>query len=341
VFHHLTFEISDLCNAYCPWCITGLLNLSKDRSRSFKRITYDEFTRAIEHLEQNGLLAPDATVALYIWGEPLLNPDWKRIVTYLSRKGHGVHIATNCSVRIEVKEDEDIDLSGIRFFGMSMPGFSQASYTKIHGFKFERIKKNIAHNVAFLRSHPGFDGELRVNFHVYQFNESEIRPGYLFARSLGVGFNPYYATINNLEQYMSYLDRSIPVEQLREIAQSLNMSYVEEALKHRPADYECPQLELLTMNASCDVLTCCAVGRANPSYSIGNLFELSADEVRTKKMQQEYCGPCHATGLAHLVHTLKAPPEDSYRVSWQSVKDELASRRLLPGRGRPGARGVG
>jgi MoaA/NifB/PqqE/SkfB family radical SAM enzyme len=334
VFRHLTFEISDLCNAYCPWCITGLLNLSKDRERSFKRIDYQEFTRAIEHLESHGLLAPDATVALYIWGEPLLNPDWKRIVTYLSRKGHGIHIATNCSVKIDVKPDEDVDFSGIRFFGMSMPGFSQESYDKIHRFKFERIKRNIASNVSLLRSHPGFDGELRINFHVYQFNEDELRPAYLFARRLGVAFNPYYATINNLEQYMSYLDGSIPVEQLREIAQSLNMSYVAEALKHRPADYECPQLELLTMNASCDVLTCCAVGRKNPSYAVGNLFDLTSDELRTKKLEQEYCGPCHATGLAHLVHTLKAPPADSYRISWRSLREELGSRRLVPGLAR-------
>jgi len=327
MYKHLTFEISDVCNAYCPWCVTGLANMRKDKTRSSARITYDEFVRAIEHLEAEELLAKDATVALHVWGEPFLNTDWKKIVTYLSKKGHPTHMASNASVVLSVDEDDhETDLSGLAQLGFSMPGFSQKSYTKIHGFQFEKIKQNITESVRNMRAHPTFKAPIKINFHVYQFNEAEIRPAHYFARSLGVDFAPYYASINNLEQYMAYLDGTIPVDELREASKTLNLHHVDEYLAEEPKDFECPQFQFLTLNAKTEVLTCCGVSAKNPNYSIGNLYDLTADEVREKKRQQEYCTACHQTGLAYLVHKMNTPDENLYKVTRDSVTEELVFR---------------
>ena len=125
-------------------------------------------------------------LGLYCWNEPLLHPDFCEIIKICEEEKCLVSFSTNASVRPKVPDNFDAVCIGA--ISLSMPGFSQASYDKIHQFDFERIKLNIEWMVKTFRKH-GFFGFFVVRFHVYQFNIHEIEPARKWARSLGMFFD--------------------------------------------------------------------------------------------------------------------------------------------------------
>lgn len=63
-----------------------------------------------------------------------------------------------------------------------MPGFSQESYDKIHGFNFEKIKENIKKYANDMEL-AGVKDKMWVAYHMYQFNLDEIYDAYVFLRN--------------------------------------------------------------------------------------------------------------------------------------------------------------
>ena len=73
---------------------------------------------------------------------------------------------------------------------ISMPGFSQASQDRIHGFSFERVKSNILRLREMFHNIP-FD----MSYHIYQFNLDEIEAARQFCIQNGIRFAPNYAVL--------------------------------------------------------------------------------------------------------------------------------------------------
>ena len=135
------FEISGICNAKCPWCVTGNQSLSKiNNPYGFKFIKPDDFERAIDKLIELGLISSSSCISLYSWGDPLLHPDFEKILEILHIRGIDFSISTNASKSVTVKKKL---MSNMQILTFSMPGFSQESYDRIHGFNFKKITQNI------------------------------------------------------------------------------------------------------------------------------------------------------------------------------------------------------
>jgi hypothetical protein len=61
---------------------------------------------------------------------------------YLNDQGLKYSISTNASIPLLFNEGGD-SLRNLSNIIISIPGFSQESYNRVHGFRFDRIKKNI------------------------------------------------------------------------------------------------------------------------------------------------------------------------------------------------------
>lgn len=293
----INFDISGKCNAFCPWCYTGQRNLNSNNGGEF--ISPKTFGKAIKYLLDNGIMDKSTMVNMYNWGEPFLSPHLEDIINILNGYEIKYALSTNASKVVTFNEDKVLrNLASITF---SMSGFSQESYNKIHGFNLEKIKDNIVSIINNFRN-CGFEGQAKIAFHVYQFNLSEIEAAYKFAFLNNIPLYPSYAYLNGYSMLSNYLKSELSYEKMKKASQELMLYYINDKIKEKPEFYECPQFDMLTLDEKCNVLTCCGIGEESRDYAIGNLFELSLDQIRKKKLTREICKECDELGLNYIAH---------------------------------------
>ncbi len=294
------FEISGVCNAKCPWCITGNRSLGQYSSSFLKAL---EFESAIEMLSRKQLIGPPTTIHLYNWGEPLLHPEFGKIIEVLHKRRLRFTISTNASRFVKVGGNL---MTYMTQLNMSMPGFSQNSYDRIHGFDFERVIRNIDSLLRCYRT-AGFRGDAGVSYHIYQFNIGEIKSAEKFCASRKIKLWPAIAYLNDFNLAKAYLEGTMSYELLKEASRDLLLFYVDDIIECRPRTYDCPQYEYLVIDERLNVLTCCAVPEKHPDYSLGCLFDLSSDDIKVGKRSRNVCKECNNSGLAYWSHNAPLP----------------------------------
>lgn len=300
MFKTLVFEISGVCNARCPYCITGNRSGGVGRERF---VDPARFEAALDRLLSQGLIGERTVVHLYNWGEPFLHPDLPAILSALARRSLRYIISTNASRPMSIPRES---LPFLKHIFFSCSGFSQASYDRIHGFQHPAILANIEAFLDSLRV-PEFTGKREMLFHIYQFNLDEIAPARRFCQDKHILFSPYAAYLNDYNQALAYLSGKTDYALLRRISQELLLFYVDDLIAAQPATYRCQQFDQLTIAEDCRVLTCCVAPKNHPDYALGSLFDLSAEEIRARKVSQSICKECLCSGVAWWTHNPYVP----------------------------------
>ncbi|RZD15998.1 MAG: hypothetical protein EVJ46_07310 [Candidatus Acididesulfobacter guangdongensis] len=311
MFNKIIFDISGVCNAKCPYCVTGLLNLNKlninDTKNSFIKV--ENFEKALDYLIINKIFNVEyGSIDLYNWGEPLIHPEFDSIVNILNNHKIKFSISTNASKFPKLAQSTSMEnLLELRF---SMSGFSQSSYDKIHQFNFNLIKNNIIKIIERFKQ-AGHKGTPIINYHIYQFNIAEYNQALNFAKNYNINIWPYYAYINHYELAKDYIDNSLDRKILKKASKDLMLFYVDELISKKPINYSCPQFNMLTIDENCNVLTCCVIPKGCQSYSVGNLFDLSLEKIYKLKTSQKECVNCQKLNFdfwAHNVTTCESLP---------------------------------
>lgn len=87
--HFPTIEVAGKCNLYCKTCDMGLPGANKGRGH----MSIDFFKRVLTKMTEEIPLMN--SLALYTWGEPLLNPDISAIIRECKRQGVASEVSTN------------------------------------------------------------------------------------------------------------------------------------------------------------------------------------------------------------------------------------------------------
>lgn len=304
VFKSVYFEISGVCNAKCPWCQTGIKVRNGTPDKAYF-VPLEDFRKVVRKMRVKNLISPKTRINLYNWFEPTLHPQFKEIISDLHRIEQPFVFSTNASKLVLFSNNE---LTHCKTINISLPGFSQASYDKVHGFSFEKILKNIA-GMAINYRENGFKGNMTFTFLVYQFNLNEIADCLAFAKQLGIEVNATFATFNGFSMMQSYLENTMPYDQLKEASKNIFLYFFDETIAKCPPSWKCPQHEYLVIDEHCNAAICCGPAKDHPEYLIGNMLELSADEImRRKKAKKDSftCKECMAQGRAFLMHNMPA-----------------------------------
>jgi MoaA/NifB/PqqE/SkfB family radical SAM enzyme len=251
MFKQVHFEISGVCNAKCPWCSNGGVHLKSHPSRFIPPV---EFRAAINRLFDESLINNKTVIRLFNYGEPILHPQLPELLKILVQNDLGYIISTNASKYIPL--DKDL-LNNLQHFMISMPGFSQKSYDRVHGFQFNEILNNIDRWTELVGSE-----KILIKFHVYQFNLDEIEAASTYFKKRNVKFFPYFALIADYKMAHAYLTHTMPRDVLEKASRDLMLFYVDELISSAPENFQCPEWHSkLTIDEYCNILTCCTLSK--------------------------------------------------------------------------------
>jgi len=285
-FKSIAVDVSGFCNAKCKYCPAG-----RDLSHKGEFIALDLYENLLHKLQEYKMYFSNETAfQIYCLGEPLLHPEINEILKITHKCGMHTNISTNASVV------PTIDAEGLKAVDrvlISMPGFSQSSYDKIHGFNFEHIKNNILKLKKCFSNIP-FD----MTYHIYQFNMNEIEAARCFCEENDIRFAPNYAVLMDKNKCMGYVSNTMPYEELKDISKELFLGVLDEQIKVSPRNYCDFQQSYLSVNANGEVRICSSFPKAYEEKVLcGNLLEDNIDVLLEKKYSYSRCQQCIAAGL--------------------------------------------
>jgi MoaA/NifB/PqqE/SkfB family radical SAM enzyme len=285
------FDIVGTCNARCRFCVTGTSNHPKGGI-----IEVDKFQKAIDLLFENKLIDCNTEFGLYNWGEPTLHPDLGKIINILKNKNLMYSLSTNAGRYVQYQPEW---FKNMKYMMVSMCGFSQESYNKIHGFNFEKVKTNIM-SIVNVAENAGYDtSKIVILQHIYQFNTHEVPMLYEFSENLKVNFNPYYAFINDPMKLRKYINNTLEPQDWKEISQNIFCYFIQKRLDLHPRN-QCRQFDILNLDEKGNILPCCCLPRDHADYILTNIFDENFMEVLGKWQPTETCIECINAGLSPL-----------------------------------------
>lgn len=171
----LFIGIGNLCNLHCEMCANWLLPKERRGSLSFQG-----FIRILDQFESH----QTNSVVFIGEGEPLLNPDFVRMLKYAKNKGFETDLFTNGTLidRSNVK-DLVANLNQIHF---SVDGAKKETYEAIRkGANFENTMNNIS---LFIKANKGYNSKVvtHIEFVYMALNRNEIVDIVSLAHKLGV-----------------------------------------------------------------------------------------------------------------------------------------------------------
>ncbi|HJB57404.1 MAG TPA: hypothetical protein H9714_07625 [Candidatus Flavonifractor intestinipullorum] len=277
MYPEIYMDILNKCNARCKYCLTGQANRTGYSNR-FPTYYMDvpTFGRLADHMLECGIMEPHALFHLYNWYEPTLNPHLAGILNDMRERELRVDLSTNAG--------RCMDFTGLGDCGhvesllFSMPGFSQASYDRIHGFRLETVLENIRTTMAEFRRR-GFHGDAYINFHLYQFNLGEIYDAKAFADSVGLRFHSIFAYFNGSGEFEPYLRGTLSAEAMKDATREIFFGHLYELEAHAEEYLErFAEPESITLSEFCNVIP----GRgSNDESRVCSIFDLhSYEEVK-------------------------------------------------------------
>jgi MoaA/NifB/PqqE/SkfB family radical SAM enzyme len=261
-------------------------------------IAVDVFEQVLKRLTELRIVESTSVLGLYNWGEPFLHPRLGELVAITNRFEIPYAFSTNASV---IPSIDRSFVNGLRMIIFSMPGFSQSSYDRIHGFRFQTVCENIETIINRARS-VGYKGIFRIHYHVYQFNMSEIAQCEEFSRQLGIDLQLHYAILNHWDHLWAYVDSELPYSMLKEISQDLFCFRFRDLTPDSVESYRCPQYDLLAIDECAHVLLCCQVPKGD-QYVAGNILHDGIEDIQRKRMRNDICTRCIERGMARYLNT--------------------------------------
>jgi radical SAM protein with 4Fe4S-binding SPASM domain len=190
---HLQLEPTNLCNLRCALC-----PVTEGMGRPSGTMDFAQFERLMDEIGDYLFL-----ILLWDWGEPLVHPEFDRIIAHAKRKGIKVVCSTNGHALADPGKAERLILSGLDTIIFAVDGTSQETYQRYRGGgSLETALRGIRTVVERRNALGSRTPFINFRFIVMEHNECELAGLPEFARSLGVDvltlktLNPSFALLN-------------------------------------------------------------------------------------------------------------------------------------------------
>lgn len=258
-------EITNRCNIRCPACPWHTC-----MTRKIHDMTFEEYSIILEKI------APYAKiVCFYVMGEPLLNPDWYRIVKATHNRGIKTIISSNGML---LKENiDEIFSSRLDYLQVAIDGKDAETHEAYRiGSDYSKIIASLR-MISEIKKKRGYTlPEVVVQTLVTKQNENQIQTIQKQMKDLGVGFKlkkMHYGRTSIVEEknklnFMPTKDEYIRME---------GKSYYTKGVK-------CPEMQYMVILSNGIVVPCCVDFDAK--QVMGNIFQESISDIWKGKRHQ-------------------------------------------------------
>ena len=173
----LVIDIGNICNLRCVLCPVG----QKRDGRAMGFMPFEDFKRIVDEAEPYTIF-----IDLYNWGEPLLNKDIFRMISYAHEKGFITAISSSL-VHLDEDMAEALISSGLDILIVSLDGVSQETAERYQvGADFAKVMSHIKLIVDKKRELSKRAPFIQWRFIVTKYNEHEIPQAEILAKGIGV-----------------------------------------------------------------------------------------------------------------------------------------------------------
>lgn len=273
---YLVIDPGNICNLRCPQCLTGLR--LPGRKRRFLKLA--EFKKIFDQLSEYAFF-----VILYDWGEPFLNPDIFKIISYAQKKNVGTFVGSNFTT-VKEKDIDNILSSGLEHLVVSIDGASPETYSRYRrGGDFRKVLANVKKLVEKKRARGKKTPLVRWQFLVNRFNEHEIEKAKKMGRKLGVNAVTFYTRFKPAVDYVFAFGNKKVIKQIEEWLPRKHLEYQIDYSKPFPFKGPCKELwRGIMVNPDGGVSPC--LGLYEEKYDLGNLLKEPFTKIWNNKLYQ-------------------------------------------------------
>ncbi len=237
-------EPANYCNLRCPLCLTA----SQTGGRPLSLLPFDRYRQLIDEMGGSLLL-----VVLWMWGEPLLNPDLARMIAYSRARGVLTHCSTNGNVEIGRERAEELVRAGLDTLIFGVDGTDQETYARYRqGGRLDRVWESIRAVVAARRELGSATPRVNLRFVLMRHNEHQVEEVRRVARELGVDFLTF-KTVDMPRPRGDDLDQKFRPDN----AEYRRYQYQDDAFERVQTSFECMRpWKRVTLDACGQVLSC-------------------------------------------------------------------------------------
>jgi len=173
----VSIEPTTSCNLRCPQCPSGL----REFTRPTGMLKEDFFQSLILQLKKHLF-----SLTFYFQGEPFLNPDFLKMVTFANQ--HGIYTITSTNAHYLNAENAKATVNSmLNELIISVDGSNQASYAKYRvGGQFDKVIEGTTHILQQKRALKSNFPHVVWQFIVFKHNEGEIDAIKRLGKELGV-----------------------------------------------------------------------------------------------------------------------------------------------------------
>jgi radical SAM protein with 4Fe4S-binding SPASM domain len=237
-------EPANFCNLTCPLCLTTSIT----KSRTPTLLPFETFQRFIDECGDYLL-----HLIFWNWGEPFLNPDLFRMITYAKARGIVVHTSTNGNVPMNEAQAEALVDSGLGSLVFAVDGATQKTYEKYRkGGRLDVVLANIE-KIVRVRTLKGLASPvINMRFVVMKHNEAEIPQARKLAAKLGVNYFSL-KTVDMPPQIGTDLDRTYAPKK----ENYRRYEYERDTFQRKSAPFVCMRpWKRVTMDATGEIIPC-------------------------------------------------------------------------------------
>ena len=261
--YSISVTTANICNLKCEYCAIS----EKDRKRNKSLMDYETFCMAVDSMVKDSWHLKQ--IVLVGLGEPLINPDIVKLVSYAKEKNIAdkIHIVTNGILLTHEMSDRLLD-AGIDVIRISVNGLSDDDYFKYSGKRIDY--QELLTNIRYL--HDRKPDHVKIYSKIMDYMVSNEKRKKKFEEDWGS-----VSDVTNIE-YLTYMSTSIDYDgQISTVSKQKGLKGF-----NIPETNICPlPFYHIYLNAEGTISACCVAGpwSSPPALEMGDLHKMSIKEI--------------------------------------------------------------